>query len=107
MPGQVIVLHVPVGRAVPAEPGPQKIATAVPDGARAQKIDARADDATPKSRYDKRAKAHTTTRVVKAAAHGGKTTKSRAGSSQPAEKASKVAAGRPKAASGARKSKQK
>lgn len=27
MPGQALVLHVPVGRAVPAEPGPERIAT--------------------------------------------------------------------------------
>ncbi|KVE36588.1 transglycosylase SLT domain-containing protein [Burkholderia sp. TSV86] len=32
MPGQTLVLHVPVGRAVPAEPGPQRIATAVSGG---------------------------------------------------------------------------
>ena len=105
MPGQVIVLHVPVGRSMPSEPGPQKIATAVPEGARAQKIDASADDAKPRSRYDKHAKGHgRTTAVVKAAAHQGK---SSAGSSKSAEKASKVAVGRPKAATGARKSKQK
>ena len=27
MPGQALVLHVPVGRSVPAEPGPERIAT--------------------------------------------------------------------------------
>ncbi|MGU7779654.1 transglycosylase SLT domain-containing protein [Burkholderia sp. PU8-34] len=32
MPGQTLVLHVPVGRAVPAEPGPEKIATSVGGG---------------------------------------------------------------------------
>ena len=109
-PGQVIVLHVPVGRSMPAEPGPQKIATAVPEGTHAQKIDASADDAKPKSRYsryDRHTKGRGRTTVVKAAAHKGQSTKSSAGSSKSAEKASKVAAGRSKAAAGARKSKQK
>lgn len=32
MPGQTMVLHVPVGRAVPAEPGPERIATSVGGG---------------------------------------------------------------------------
>ncbi len=32
MPGQTMVLHVPVGRAVPAEPGPERIETAVGGG---------------------------------------------------------------------------
>lgn len=32
MPGQAMVLHVPVGRAVPAEPGPESIATSVGGG---------------------------------------------------------------------------
>ncbi|MBS6361312.1 transglycosylase SLT domain-containing protein [Burkholderia sp.] len=32
MPGQAMVLHVPVGRAVPAEPGPERIATSVGGG---------------------------------------------------------------------------
>ncbi|MGU7776225.1 transglycosylase SLT domain-containing protein [Burkholderia sp. MR1-5-21] len=32
MPGQTLVLHVPVGRAMPSEPGPEKIATSVGGG---------------------------------------------------------------------------
>ncbi|ACR28302.1 transglycosylase SLT domain-containing protein [Burkholderia glumae] len=36
MPGQTIVLHVPAGRAVPAEPGPERIATSV-GGARIER----------------------------------------------------------------------
>ncbi|WP_153100853.1 transglycosylase SLT domain-containing protein [Paraburkholderia hayleyella] len=36
-PGQVVVLHVPVGRALPSEPGPQRIATNV-RGGRVEKI---------------------------------------------------------------------
>lgn len=35
-PGQTLVLHVPVGRAVPAEPGPQRIATST-GGARVER----------------------------------------------------------------------
>jgi membrane-bound lytic murein transglycosylase D len=93
MPGQVIVLHVRAGKAMPAEPGPQKIATTVPDGARAQKIDAREADVKPKSRNEKHAKGHGRTAVVKAAARPAKS----------AAKAPKVAAGRHKAATGTRK----
>lgn len=48
-PGQVIVLHVPVGKEMPAEPGPQRIATTIPADARAEKIDAKAADISPKS----------------------------------------------------------
>ncbi|WP_179403224.1 transglycosylase SLT domain-containing protein [Burkholderia guangdongensis] len=36
MPGQTMVLHVPVGRAVPAEPGPERIATSI-GGARIER----------------------------------------------------------------------
>ena len=108
MPGQVIVLHVPVGKAMPAEPGPQKIATTVPDGARAQKIDASEADVKPKSRNEKHAKGHGRTTVVKAAAGSGKSARSSAGesaqsSAKSAAKAPKVAAGRNKAAAGTRK----
>ena len=108
MPGQVIVLHVPVGKAMPAEPGPQKIATAVPDGARAQKIDAREADVQPKSRNEKHAKGHRRTAVVKAASRTGKSVRSSAGASKQssaksAAKAPKVAASRQKAAAGTRK----
>jgi membrane-bound lytic murein transglycosylase D len=45
MPGQVIVLHVPVGKALPAEPGPQRIATTIPAGSHAEKVDVRPSEA--------------------------------------------------------------
>jgi membrane-bound lytic murein transglycosylase D len=107
MPGQVIVLHVPVGKAMPAEPGPQKLATAAPDGARAQKIDASEADMKPKSRNEKHAKGHGRTAVVKAASRTGKSARAGAASTEsstkPAAKAPKVAASRQKAAAGTRK----
>jgi membrane-bound lytic murein transglycosylase D len=107
MPGQVIVLHVPVGKAMPAEPGPQKLATAAPDGARAQKIDASEADMKPKSRNEKHAKGHGRTAVVKAASRAGKSARAGAASTEsstkPAAKAPKVAASRQKAAAGTRK----
>ena len=105
MPGQLIVLHVPVGKAMPAEPGPQRIATAIPEGTRPQKIDASAADAKPKSRYDKHAKGRGRTAVVKAA-HAGKSASSSARPSKSAEKTSKAAANRQIAEAGTRKSKQ-
>ncbi|GAB7535049.1 transglycosylase SLT domain-containing protein [Burkholderia sp. 3C] len=40
MPGQTMVLHVPVGRAVPAEPGPERIATTT-GGARIERASLR------------------------------------------------------------------
>jgi membrane-bound lytic murein transglycosylase D len=46
-PGQLIVLHVPVGKPMPAEPGPQRVATTIPSDAHAEKIDARASDVKP------------------------------------------------------------
>jgi membrane-bound lytic murein transglycosylase D len=36
MPGQTMVLHVPVGRSVPAEPGPERISTST-GGARIER----------------------------------------------------------------------
>ncbi len=53
MPGQVLVLHVPVGKAMPSEPGPVRIATNVSGGA-VQHIGTRVADTGPKSRYDKK-----------------------------------------------------
>jgi membrane-bound lytic murein transglycosylase D len=47
MAGQVIVLHVPVGKAMPVEPGPQKIPTTMATDARVQKVAARVADAAP------------------------------------------------------------
>ncbi len=108
MPGQVIVLHVPVGRSVPAEPGPQRIATTIPEGARAQKIDSRTTDVAPKLRADKRGKHHGRTAGVKAVAatHVEKSAKARAGSSKSSVKTTKVAASREKLAAGTRSTKQ-
>jgi len=106
MPGQVIVLHVPVGRSVPTEPGPQRIATTIPEGARAQKIEASTTDVAPKSRADKRGKHHGRAAAVKAAAHEGKPAKASAGSSKPSAKTAKVAASREKLAAGTRSTKQ-
>jgi len=103
MPGQVIVLHVPVGKAMPTEPGPQRIATAIPEGTRAQKIDASEADAKPTSRHA--AKGHGRTAVVKAVAHAGKSARSSTRPSKSAAKTSK-AASRQIAEAGTRKSKQ-
>ncbi len=93
MAGQVIVLHVPVGKAVPAEPGPQKIAAAVPDGARVERVDARAADAKPKSRGAKVAagKGRIRVTIAKTAAHAAKPARKSVAVAKPAEKSSKVA----------------
>ena len=70
MPGQVVVLHVPVGKAVPAEPGPQKIATTVPADARAEKIEARAADVKPAAHSGRAsARGGSRTKSVRVAAH--------------------------------------
>ncbi|WP_206951623.1 transglycosylase SLT domain-containing protein [Trinickia acidisoli] len=100
MPGQVIVLHVPVGRAMPVEPGPQKIATSIPQGARIERIEAHASDVKPKSRHEKAAKASGRTAVVKTAAHAEKLARPSAAASKSAAKAPKVTASREKGAKG-------
>ena len=51
--GQVIVLHVPVGKAMPSEPGPERIATDVQGGG-VEKIGTRVTDTKNDSRYDKK-----------------------------------------------------
>jgi membrane-bound lytic murein transglycosylase D len=56
-PGQVLVLHVRVGKAMPSEPGPERIATNVSGGAvqhAVQHTGSRVADTGPKSRYDKK-----------------------------------------------------
>ncbi|MEM5435371.1 transglycosylase SLT domain-containing protein [Paraburkholderia diazotrophica] len=53
MPGQVIVLHVPVGKAMPAEPGPQKLAT-VPVGGGVERTSAQIADSRSGSHSDKK-----------------------------------------------------
>jgi len=52
-PGQVLVLHVPVGKAMPSEPGPERLATNVSGGS-VQRIGTRVADTGSKSRYDKK-----------------------------------------------------
>ncbi|MFP6558524.1 transglycosylase SLT domain-containing protein [Paraburkholderia sp. B3] len=53
MPGQVLVLHVAVGKAMPSEPGPERIATNVSGGG-VQRIGTKVADTGSKSRYDKK-----------------------------------------------------
>jgi membrane-bound lytic murein transglycosylase D len=108
MPGQVIVLHVPVGKAMPAEPGPQKLATAVAPGGGIEKIGARVSDAKPNARHDKK-KGRGQGVVIKASgpvsksksAVSTKAAKAAAASPSPNGKVSKTVASRPKTAAGA------
>ncbi len=86
MPGQVVVLHVPVGKAMPAEPGPQRIATAIPEGARVERIDARAVEAKPRSHGGKVAKGRGKAAGTRIVAHAGK---SAAKAAKPTVEASK------------------
>jgi membrane-bound lytic murein transglycosylase D len=111
MPGQVVVLHVPVGKAIPSEPGPQKLAT-VPVGGGAEKVSAQAADTKSESRYDKKhGRGHPG--VVKVSEPASKTSKSTAAkgkvtkvSTEAAGKASKAEAGsRPKVSASAKKGK--
>ncbi|WJF89454.1 transglycosylase SLT domain-containing protein [Paraburkholderia bonniea] len=80
-PGQVVVLHVPVGRALPSEPGPQRISTNV-RGARAEKVGTRAVAGKNASRDNKK------TRAVSGAVNAS----SKAAKSKPAVKATPVSA---------------
>ncbi|MBC8747755.1 MULTISPECIES: transglycosylase SLT domain-containing protein [Paraburkholderia] len=68
--GQVVVLHVPVGKSVPNEPGPEKIAADVQGGS-VQKIGVRAADSHGYSRYDKK-KGRGHSAIVKVSEPGGK-----------------------------------
>ncbi|ALP64221.1 MULTISPECIES: transglycosylase SLT domain-containing protein [Paraburkholderia] len=108
MPGQVVVLHVPVGKAMPSEPGPQKLAT-VPVGGGVEKASAQVADTKSESRYDKkRGRGHTgvvkvSEPVSKPAAAKGKVTKV---STEAAGKASKADTGsRHKVSASAKKGK--
>ena len=91
-PGQVVVLHVPVGKSMPSEPGPQKLAT-VPVGGGVEKASAQVADTRSESRYDKkRGRGQTgvvkvSDPVAKPAAAKGKVTKV---STEAAGKASKA-----------------
>jgi membrane-bound lytic murein transglycosylase D len=53
MPGQVLVLHVPVGKAMPSEPGPERLATNVSGGG-VERIGTAVADTGKKTRYDKK-----------------------------------------------------
>lgn len=99
-PGQVLVLHVPVGKAMPSEPGPERLATNVSGGG-VERIGTRVADTGPKSRYDKK---HGRARVgvVKVS----EPVKAKASSAAPS-KASKGAASRPKAETHTQKHKSK
>ncbi|WP_322105077.1 transglycosylase SLT domain-containing protein [Paraburkholderia sp. J41] len=99
-PGQVLVLHVAVNKVMPAEPGPERLATNVSGGG-VQRIGTRIADTGPKSRYDKK-HGRARTEVVKVS----EPVKARASSAAPS-KASKGAASRPKAETHAQKHKSK
>jgi membrane-bound lytic murein transglycosylase D len=107
-PGQVVVLHVPVGKSMPSEPGPQKLAT-VPVGGGVEKASAQVADTRSESRYDKkRGRGQTgvvkvSEPVAKPAAAKGKVTKV---STEAAGKASKADTGsRHKVSANAKKGK--
>jgi membrane-bound lytic murein transglycosylase D len=123
MPGQVVVLHVPVGKPLPAEPGPQKIAATMPADARAEKVEARPSDVKPVkaaakpvaksgSRYDKASASHSRgkgTKAVKVTASSAGKSASPQKAAAPAKSTGKVAKGEAsgaKLASAATKSKQ-
>jgi membrane-bound lytic murein transglycosylase D len=112
--GQVIVLHVPVGKTMPSEPGPERIATDVQGGG-VEKIGTRVADTKSDSRYDKK-KGRGRSAVVKVSepvgqaskpttsgASKGKVTKVSASTSSKASKA--AADSRPKTAANAKKGK--
>jgi membrane-bound lytic murein transglycosylase D len=87
--GQVIVLHVPVGRTVPSEPGPERIATDVQGGG-VQKIGTRVGGSKSESHNDsKKGRGHSA--VVKVSEPVAKAGKSKA-SAAPAGKVTKVSA---------------
>jgi membrane-bound lytic murein transglycosylase D len=99
-PGQVLVLHVPVGKAMPSEPGPERLATNVSGGS-VERIGTRVADTGSKSRYDKK-HGRARTEVVKVS----DPVKAKAPSAAPS-KASKGAASRPKAETHTQKHKSK
>jgi membrane-bound lytic murein transglycosylase D len=113
-PGQVIVLHVPVGKALPSEPGPERIATTMQGGG-VERIGTHAADTKGDSRYDKKSgRNHTSVvKVSDSAGKAGKSSASGAGSkgktskaaeSDTSSKSSKAAAGsRPKTAAKTKK----
>ena len=113
-PGQLIVLHVPVGKAMPSEPGPERIATSMQGGG-VERIGTQVTDTKSDSRYDKKS-GRGRTAVVRVSEPAGKASKSSASSAAPkgkmlrvaepvtSSKASKAtAAGRPKTAAKTKK----
>jgi membrane-bound lytic murein transglycosylase D len=130
LPGQLIVLHVPVGKPVPAEPGPQRIATTIPADTHVEKVEARAAStkATTKtpvksvakvgSRHEKavasKSRGGAAKAKVEAAAPAGKSASVKktaspqkaADSSKPARKTAKASQGGEKVAAEASRSKQ-
>ncbi|PCE27716.1 lytic transglycosylase [Paraburkholderia acidicola] len=108
-PGQVIVLHVPVGKVMPLEPGPQRLATNVQGGS-VEKIGTRVADTKNEPRYDKKHGRTRSSVVVKVADPVGKASKPVAAKGKAATpgttgKASKAAAAsRQKTAARAKKS---
>ncbi|POR49070.1 membrane-bound lytic murein transglycosylase D [Paraburkholderia eburnea] len=99
-PGQVLVLHVPVGKAMPSEPGPERLATNVSGGG-VERIGTRVAESGSKSRYDKK-HGRARTEVVKVS----EPVKEKASSAAPS-KASKGAASRSKAETHTQKHKSK
>jgi membrane-bound lytic murein transglycosylase D len=113
-PGQLIVLHVPVGKAMPSEPGPERIATSMQGGG-VERIGTQLTDTKSDSRYDKKS-GRGRTAVVRVSEPAGKASKSSASSAAPKDKMLKVAepvtsskaskataAGRPKTAAKTKK----
>jgi membrane-bound lytic murein transglycosylase D len=88
-PGQLIVLHVPVGKAMPSEPGPERIATSMQGGG-VERIGTQVTDTKSDSRYDKKS-GRGRTAVVKVSEPAGKASKSSASSAAPKGKMLKVA----------------
>jgi peptidoglycan lytic transglycosylase D len=111
--GQVIVLHVPVGKHVPSEPGPQRLATDVRGGG-VQKISAHvgdsADDEDKTQKTEKSQKGHGKSSAVKASAHSGKSggikkVSTATGSSSAAKSPKATTSGHQKTAANAKKGK--
>ncbi len=113
LPGQLIVLHVPVGKPLPAEPGPQRIATTIPADTHVEKVDTRAAEAKTVKKVAKsgaKAAARSEKAVASKGHHGvGKakvaaaSSTGRSGSAQKAAAPSKPARKTAKAASGGEK----
>jgi membrane-bound lytic murein transglycosylase D len=105
--GQVIVLHVPVGKAMPSEPGPERLATNVQGGG-VEKIGTRIADTRGDSRNDRKKGHGRISGVVKVSDPVSKTSKSAAtgsGNGKSAKVPASATSGKSKAAANAKKSK--